>query len=220
MYHRGWFLVDAGEQAFSQLLIERLQQFGIVRARPVDAEATRFLREPGRVAGVILQVTPTDLLKLEHLRAVAPQVSVLALLRAADVALINGLQQRGIEVAVLPVHVPNLVSFAQRALSACCMPHPAVARMVDHVARVRGLSAREVQLLSYTLADEPRARVRRRLGIAENTLKTQVKSLLRKCNERNLDALAKNVLRAALLQGESALPEPVAPWMPLKQASA
>jgi hypothetical protein len=41
--------------------------------------------------------------------------------------------------------------------------------------------------------------VRKRLGISENTLKCQVKGLLRKCGERNMDALAKNILRTALL---------------------
>jgi hypothetical protein len=53
--------------------------------------------------------------------------------------------------------------------------------------------------VSYCLGDEPRARVRRRLGITENTLKSQIRGLLRKCGERNLDALAKNLLRNALV---------------------
>jgi DNA-binding CsgD family transcriptional regulator len=69
---------------------------------------------------------------------------------------------------------------------------------------VRGLAARqkltprELQLLVYALGDEPRARVRRRLGISENTLKTEIRGLIRKCGARNADALAKQVLREAL----------------------
>jgi DNA-binding CsgD family transcriptional regulator len=93
--------------------------------------------------------------------------------------------------------------------------------MVTFVAETRGLTGREVQLLSYCLADEPRARVRRRLGISENTLKTQVKALLRKCGERNVDALAKNVLRAALLSSsQQPLVEPIAPWLPVSARAA
>jgi DNA-binding NarL/FixJ family response regulator len=221
MYHRGWFLVDVESEALSQQLIAVLQRFGVVRVRPLDGEVQGWLREPGRVAGVIMQVDESCLLKLEHVRAVAPRVAVLGLLRTADAALINALQQRDVEVAVQPVHAPNLVSFAQRALSASFLPHDGVARWVSHLARTRGLSAREVQLLTYALGSEPRARVRRRLGIAENTLKTQIKALLRKCNERNLDALAKNVLRAALLGPEPyELAEPVAPWLPRAAQSA
>jgi DNA-binding NarL/FixJ family response regulator len=127
---------------------------------------------------------------------------VLALLADSDRAVLNTLQERGAEVALLPVHAPNVVSFAQRALSACFLPHDGVARAVAHLAQTQGLSAREVQILTFCLGNEPRERVRRRLGIEENTLKTQIKSLLRKCNERSVDALAKNVLRSALLGHE------------------
>ena len=59
---------------------------------------------------------------------------------------------------------------------------------------------REVQLIGFALQHVPRAQMRNELGITENTLKTQIKGLLRKCGERSLDALAKNILRAALLE--------------------
>lgn len=99
----------------------------------------------------------------------------------------------------MPLHLPGLVSFTQRALSASFLPHDAVARQVAQLAQRQKLTTREVQILIYALGDDPRARVRQRLGIEENTLKTQIRSLLRKCEERNLDALAKNVLRGALV---------------------
>ncbi len=66
---------------------------------------------------------------------------------------------------------------------------------------MRNLTSREVQLMAYALGDEPRKQVMRRLGITENTLKTQVRALLRKCGERSMDGLAKNVLRQALIEG-------------------
>jgi DNA-binding CsgD family transcriptional regulator len=100
---------------------------------------------------------------------------------------------------LLPLSQPILTSFVQRALTHNFVPSDRVARIIARMAESRRLTAREVQLLGYCLGDEPRARVRRRLGITENTLKTQVRGLLRKCGERNLDALAKNVLRSALV---------------------
>ena len=91
-----------------------------------------------------------------------------------------------------------------------------MARLVEGLAQRCQLTAREVQLVSYCLANESRALVRKRLGITENTLKTQVRGLLRKCNERNVDSLAKNLLRAALLlDGPTRRAEPLAPWLPV-----
>jgi DNA-binding NarL/FixJ family response regulator len=166
----------------------------------------------------VVQLEHGALEKLERARRLAPHLPILALLEETDAALINALQQRGAEVAVLPVHAPNLVSFAQRSLSASFLPHDRVARTVAQLAASQRLTAREVQILTYSLGNEPRARVRRRLGIGENTLKTQVRTLLRKCNERSVDALAKNVLRAALLMDRPEL-ETVAPWAPAIRAN-
>jgi hypothetical protein len=53
--------------------------------------------------------------------------------------------------------------------------------------------------MAYALGNESRQKVMRRLGITENTLKTQVRSLLRKCSARSMDGLAKTVLRDALV---------------------
>ena len=77
------------------------------------------------------------------------------------------------------------------------------------------LTPREVQIISFSLGNEPRIRMRKRLGISENTLKSQIKGLLRKCNERNVDSLAKNILRAALLVDKPLDAAVIAPWLPL-----
>ena len=79
-----------------------------------------------------------------------------------------------------------------------------VARVVSELAQARALSAREVQILTYCLGNEPRKRVRRRLGIAENTLKTQIRSLLRKCDERSVDAWPRTYCGRRCLRGVSA----------------
>lgn len=174
-----------------------------------------------RYAGVLAEVGPGFDAWCARLRVASPCLPILAIVRTLDARLFASLQARSIEVAVLPLHTPQLVAFVQRSLANAFLPSDRVGRMVSFVAETRGLTGREVQLLSYCLADEPRARVRRRLGISENTLKTQVKALLRKCGERNVDALAKNVLRAALLSSGSQPPaEPIAPWLPALPGAA
>jgi DNA-binding NarL/FixJ family response regulator len=228
MFHRGWFLVDVPEQAVAHEIVRIVRSYGVVRALCVDAElaAGARLAEPGRVAGIIVLVDPDQNERLHALRSSVPCLPVLALCRPPTVPslrtswqLINTAQRLGVELAQLPVHVPNLMSFVQRALSASFLPHDGVARVVSELARARELSAREVQILAYCLGNEPRHRVRRRLGIAENTLKTQIRSLLRKCDERSVDALAKNVLRAALYE-RCPSHEPVSPWRPARAKRA
>jgi DNA-binding NarL/FixJ family response regulator len=237
MFQRGWFLIDVRDAELAETTKDAVQRFGVVRASSAGGEedSAALIAEPGRVAGMIIQVEQADVARLREVRAQVPCLPVLALFgsRADPPAatfrcansrlhssweLINTSQQLGIELAQLPVHVPNVVSFVQRALSASFLPHGGVARVVSELAQARALSAREVQILTYCLGNEPRKRVRRRLGIAENTLKTQIRSLLRKCDERSVDALAKNVLRAALFAGRECK-EPVSHWQAPAAAS-
>lgn len=213
MFQRGWFLVDVPDEVLAQAIVEVIQRYGVARALclSTDPLCDALLAEPGRVAGCVLRVEADESERLRELRARMPTLPVLALSGLSSWELINTAQRLGVELAQWPVPTPNLVSFVQRALSASFLPHDGVARVVSELAEARALTAREVQILTYCLGDEPRRRVRRRLGIAENTLKTQIRALLRKCDERSVDALAKNVLRAALLAKTSGS-KAMSPW--------
>jgi len=220
MFHRGWFQVAVQSEHVSDSVRGVAALYSTARLH-VNVETWPVLGQVARFAGVIAEYGPGFETWASGVRASAPSLPVLALVSALDGALLSRLHAQSIEVAALPVHAPELVAFIQRALVSNFLPHDRVARMVHYLAASRGLSAREVQLLSYCLGDEPRARVRRRLGISENTLKTQIKSLLRKCGERNVDALAKNLLRAALLaEHPEKRAEPLAPWHPALRGAA
>ena|GEM_PF-2159421 len=218
MFQRGWFLIEAEDAEVAATAREVVQLYGVARAwhAATRESCEALLAERGRVAGLIVELTDRPIARLQELRELAPSTPILALAHAADAALVNASQHANIELAIVPVQLPSLVSFVQRALSASFLPHAGVARALADLARARRLTPREVQILTYCLGNEPRARVRRRLGVAENTLKTQVRSLLRKCEARSVDALAKNLLRAALLTGR-VQQEAVFPW-PLEPA--
>lgn len=220
MFHRGWFQVAVRSELLSDSVRTIAALYSTARLH-VSTNSWPELTDTTRFAGVIAQYGPGFEAWVEGLRDRCPSLPVLALSAELDPALLSRLHAASIEVALLPLHAPELVAFIQRALASDFLPHDRVARMVHYLAQARGLTPREVQLLSYSLGNEPRARVRRRLGITENTLKTQVRSLLRKCGERNVDALAKNLLRAALL-AESAVKhvEPLAPWHPALRGAA
>ncbi len=215
MFHRGWFLVSVADAMLAQQVMGIVRAYGVACCEPLGQAGVDQLAQSQRWAGCIVEASSTNLSLLAALRKRAPTLPILVVMRAGDPVLMNRLQGLGIEAVVTPVPDPNLVSFVQRAFAMGFLPDERVARMVTHVAVERMLTAREVQILSFGLGNEPRERVRRRLGITENTLKTQTRALLRKCGERSVDTLAKNVLRAALLAEKppSSSVQPVAPWL-------
>jgi DNA-binding NarL/FixJ family response regulator len=198
MFQRGWFHVDVAQCDAREQVLNVVRQYGPARLQPLSEQVIEELANGERFAGLVVEVAPERAAWIARALDRLPRLPTLALLEAADRAAINAFQARGIATAILPLAMPQLVSFVQRALTLNFVPSERVARTIASLAESRRLTPREVQLLGYCLGDEPRARVRRRLGITENTLKTQIRGLLRKCGERNLDALAKNVLRSAL----------------------
>ncbi len=199
MFHRGWFLVSAHDVNVSAELARAVRPFGVAAIDTLSRANLDRFGSDHRWAGAIVDGSVQQHALLIELRRKAPLLPVLALLGPSDVRGVNVLQSHQIEAITYPFLDENVVGFVQRALAVGFMPDDRVGRLVRWIADEKGLTPREVQLLTASLGDEPRARVRRRLGISENTLKTQIKGLLRKCSERNLDTLSKNVLRRALL---------------------
>jgi DNA-binding CsgD family transcriptional regulator len=213
VFHRGWFQVIARDPRLSDAIRSTLMMYSTVRLAPPEASWPPLV-EPQRFAGALVEHGPGFERWATALRGGAPTLPVLVFTPLVDPGFVGRLHARSIEVAMLPLYLPQLVAFVQRALASNFLPHDRVGRIVADLAERRGLTAREVQLVSYCLGNENRARVRRRLGISENTLKTQIRGLLRKCGERNVDALAKNLLRAALLvERTNHRAESIAPWL-------
>jgi DNA-binding NarL/FixJ family response regulator len=173
-----------------------------VRRARCYREAVPMLVPRARWSGVVIDLDGFDANALEALRSIReahPLVPILALASTASAELVNGLHAHRAELVLKPVAEANIVSFVQRALVTGWLPDDRVAAWVDEIARRKSLTPREVQLMAYALGNESRSKVIRRLGITENTLKTQVRALLRKCGARSMDSLAKNVLREALV---------------------
>ncbi len=69
---------------------------------------------------------------------------------------------------------------------------------IDEICRREELTPREVDLLVAAVAGVPRKTLSDELGVSENTLKTQVRGLLRKTDAGTLEELARNTLQLAL----------------------
>jgi hypothetical protein len=75
---------------------------------------------------------------------------------------------------------------------------PALLGTIEAMARERGLTAKQVELVAYATTPVDRAELVTKLGVSTNTVKTRVRHLLRALDEKSLDALGKQVLRRAL----------------------
>jgi DNA-binding NarL/FixJ family response regulator len=202
MFQRGFFLLVIRDDGLCTALSEPMQRYSVVRRARCYREAVPMLVPRARWSGVVIDLDGFDGNALEALRSIReahPLVPILALASTASAELVNGLHAHRAELVLKPVAEANIVSFVQRALVTGWLPDDRVAAWVDEIARRKSLTPREVQLMAYALGNESRSKVIRRLGITENTLKTQVRALLRKCGARSMDSLAKNVLREALV---------------------
>lgn len=76
-----------------------------------------------------------------------------------------------------------------------CAPLLAV---IESIARERGLTAKQTELVAYSTTQVDRTELVTKLGVSTNTVKTRVRHLLRALDEKSLDSLGKRVLRRAL----------------------
>jgi len=202
MFQRGFFLLVIRDDGLALALSEPMQRYSVVRRARSAREAMTMLVPRALWSGVVIDLDGLELPALETLervRVAHPLVPILVLSASVTPALVNALHAQRAELVMKPVGESNITSFVQRALVCGWLPDERVAAWVDELARRNHLTPREVQLMAYALGNESRTKVIRRLGITENTLKTQVRALLRKCGARSMDTLAKNVLREALV---------------------
>jgi len=136
---------------------------------------------------------------VHQLREVRPLLPALVVAKKASGELVNALHALRCELVLRPVGASNLAGFVRRALVFGRVPDERLAACVDAIARERSLTCREVQLIAYGVGGDSRAQVMRQLSIGENTLKTQVRGLLKKCGARSMDGLVNMVLRQSLV---------------------
>jgi DNA-binding NarL/FixJ family response regulator len=202
MFQRGFFLLLTRDDGLALIVSDPIQRFSVVRRATTCREAAGMLAERARWSGVVVDLDGLDeggLAAVASVREAHPLVPILAVGSRISGEQVNDLYALRAELVLKPIGDANVVSFAQRALCSGWLPDERVSARIDQLARTKGLTAREVQLTAYGLGNESRERVMRRLGITENTLKTQVRALLRKVEETSMDSLAKSILCASLV---------------------
>jgi DNA-binding NarL/FixJ family response regulator len=168
-------------------------------------DARRILEDRRIWCGVILELELPDgsgLNLLERLRAIHPFVPALVLTSLTEPAAINRVHGLRAEYHCKPTRRRALGGFLRHAVAFERTRDERIARIIEADAARFDLTPRESEILSAAVAGTSRKLLANQLGTTENTLKTQVRQLLRKCGHDSLEELGRYVLHQALNPSE------------------
>jgi DNA-binding NarL/FixJ family response regulator len=139
---------------------------------------------------------------VRYLRSQAPGLPVLVITSTKSPELANLCQLLGVEFAYKPTSRANLRAFAERASWTKRLTSDRLARHIAVYAREHGLTRREQDVLGCAVLGCSRKEIAEALERTENSVKMQIRSLLKKTDKPSLGALVTHVLRDVWLSGE------------------
>lgn len=132
---------------------------------------------------------------LRGVRELAPRIPILVTLDEPTATVLNSLHLLGISVCGKPLSTDNLARFIAEAHADEALDEDVLHARVKRASSHNGLTRRESELLRLATSGIPRRTIAERLGVSENTVKAQIRSLLRKTGARNLAVLGQQLLR-------------------------
>jgi DNA-binding NarL/FixJ family response regulator len=142
----------------------------------------------------------TGLDVVRWLRVRDPRIPILVITGAVAPSVVNQCQILGCEFVFKPASAENLRAFADRASWSRRLGQDELGRYAHDYSAARRLTPREREVLALALAGLKRGAIAQRLGVGENTVKMQIRSMLRKTGHNNLGELIVAVLRGAWLK--------------------
>jgi DNA-binding NarL/FixJ family response regulator len=195
----GGFLIVEDEPTLARTLARTFGRHGPVEVVHSMAAAREQLQAHEEWTGVVLDLILPDgygLDLLAEIRQGHGALPVLVLTGELNRDVVNKVQTMRGEYVCKPASADNLNPFIQRSLAQERVDDAAIGQRIEHLARQLKLTRRETELLTLSVDA---------LGVAENTVKAQIRSLLKKSGARSLATLAQKVIKGATR--DSVLPE-------------
>jgi len=168
---RGWPILHARSRADALTIIEG--------STPLAAAVVDLVLEDGDGMDVVARV-----------REKRPNLPVLIVTGSLSESLVNRAAILGATYVCKPDVAGALLAFAARSLIWSHVTDEALRWRLEERARAANLSLRETQIATLFIAGTPRRELGERCGITENTVKTEVRVLLRKWPAGTLEQLA------------------------------
>ncbi len=190
------FLVVADDPGTAQALARVCERYGTCTIRESPADGLYVLAETQSIAGVIVE-SELRAGSGMHVAIYARQklnLPTLLLSEHNTHQTVHQAYQIGARYLCKPVEPPELEMFVSAAA--------AQARQVDDTQRTAlaalsaraALTPRETQVVQLALNDVPRSSMAGTMGITESTLKFHIRSVLDKCEAKNLSELVRSIL--------------------------
>lgn len=152
-------------------------------------EGRQWVPRMAELAGAVIDLNLPDgsgFELVEELRRRSDHLPILVLTGMLDPRKINRAQLLGVSYVVKPDFEDNLGLFLRQVTAVGAPGHIDIEAKLAQVSRKFRLSSRETQILAAAARGIPRARLADVLGTSENTIKSQIRSLLDKTRTSNL----------------------------------
>lgn len=205
----GELLVVEDELGNAKTLARLLERFRTTRIAGSLAEACELLAGETRWTGLVVDIGLPDGSGLDvagFARSRLPLLPVLVLTGRNDRNLINRSHKLRAEFVCKPASEADLFGFVRRAVTFERVPDERLAWLIDELSEQCELTPRETEVVAVAVANTPRQQLLEIFQVSENTLKSQVRSVLRKTGFDSLDSLAKALLHEALSGSDAAVP--------------
>lgn len=177
-------LIVEDEPSLSTTLVRATETYFSPVTATSKAAAIGMVEAGERVVAAIVDIGLPDGDGLEvvaALRKQSPDMPILVLTGSNEPGTINRAQLLRAEYVVKPFFTDNVARFVQRALAhQGGVDKKRLEAIVAQISAEYRLSQREAQILIFAVEGVPRRHIADVLGVSENTVKTQVRSLLEK----------------------------------------
>lgn len=199
--HLGRILVVESDTPAAEVVVQECARLRRTSLLSSAAEAGRALDTKPKLTALILEQELPDArgaTVLKTCRASYPRLPILMLTATTTPKLINLCHLLRVEFVAKPARRRNLKAFLQRAVAFERVPDSRVSAVVEDLVRTRRLSPRETDVLAAATQGVARRVIADQIGTTENTIKSCVRSLLRKCDASNLEEVARSIWLEAL----------------------
>lgn len=194
----GGFLIVEDEAPFARALTRQVEEHRPVTWASTLAIAREEFSRRDDWTGIFLDLMLPDghgLDLLVEIRERLPLLPVLVLTGELSREVVNRVQRLDADYVCKPAARENLELFMRNAIAQEPVERGEVGRRIGQLMEEVRLTRREAELLGFAMDGLSRRQLAETMGVAENTVKAQIRSILRKTNARSLATLAQNVLR-------------------------
>lgn len=198
----GHFVVVEPDPETKETLLSVCRTFRASEGASDLSRALQIFEAQRQIIGLIAEVDLPDGSGVELVKRVRrhrPLLPILMLTARNDASTINALHGLRTEFLAKPTRRRALRGFLRRAVAFDRLKDVQVAELIEVTARRYHLTPRETDIVIGAVAGMSRDSLASHLGTTQNTLKTQVRSVLRKSGQSSLEELARVVLSQMLV---------------------